>query len=100
MVDQFSGEMLVGLVHLVDKILSSPNRPHILGPEDAELERLRALLWGSHETPLKTAMTNLIDRLKSDTLDPEAINAAMEEVKRLWPETMPASVKAVTANIA
>lgn len=67
MADQFSGEMLVGLMRMVDRIASSPNTHVIkLGPEEAELERLRVLLGGSEETPLKIAMMHLIDRLKSD----------------------------------
>lgn len=94
MVDQFTGEMLVGLLHLVDRILTSPNRSNYVGHEEAELERLRVLLCGGRETALKTAMTSLIDRLKSEKLDPEAVNAAMEEVKRLWPETLPVTARA------
>lgn len=94
MIDQFSGEMLVGLMHLVDKILSSPAdaRLHNIGPEDAELERLRTLFCGGKETALKSAMNNLIDRLKSEKLDPAEVAAAMEEVKRLWPEPVPNGV--------
>ncbi len=93
MVDQFSGEMLVGLIHLVDKILSSPgDRSHNIGSEDAELERLRTLLCSGEETALKAAMNALIDRLKCEQLDPAEIAAAMEEVKRLWPEPVPNGV--------
>ena len=93
MIDQFSGEMLVGLMHLVDKILSSPDgRLHNIGPEDVELERLRTLLCSGEDTALKSAMNNLIDRLKSENLDPSEVAAAMEEVKRLWPEPVPNGV--------
>ncbi len=93
MIDQFSGEMLVGLMHLVDKILSSPDaRLDNIGPEDVELERLRTLLCGGEDTALKSAMNNLIDRLKSENLDPAEVAAAMEEVKRLWPEPVPNGV--------
>ena len=93
MIDQFSGEMLVGLMHLVDKILSSPDAHlHNIGPEDVELERLRTLLCGGEDTALKSAMNNLIDRLKSERLNPAEVAAAMEEVKRLWPEPVPNGV--------
>ena len=63
-------------------------RPLNLGTEEAELERLRALFGSSEETPLKSAMMILVERLKSENPDPIEVAAAMEEVKRLWPESV------------
>lgn len=84
---------------MVDRFLSSPNkRSTDLAPEETELERLRVLLCGADETPLKTAMMNLIDRLKSEHPDPAEVAAAMEEVKRLWPEVAPDSAEAVSVH--
>ena len=90
MTDQYSGEMLAGLMRIADRILSSPKMGSLNSePEDAELERLRVLFGSGRETPLKTAMMILIERLKSENPDPAEITAAMEEVKRLWPEIVP-----------
>ena len=89
MTQQYSGDMLVELMRIVDRILSSPNmRPLNLGTEEAELERLCALFGSSEETPLKSAMMILVERLKSENPDPIEVAAAMEEVKRLWPESV------------
>ena len=90
MTNQYSGEMLVELMRIVDRILSAPHmHSSKLGPEDAELERLRVLFGSSEETPLKSAMMILVERLKSENPDPSDVAAAMDEVKRLWPEGVP-----------
>jgi hypothetical protein len=90
MTDQHSGEMLVGLMRIANRILSSPNM-HSLNPapEEAELDRLRVLLGSGQETPLKAALKILIERLKSKNPDSAEVAAAMEEVKRLWPASGP-----------
>ena len=90
MTQQHSGEMLVDLMRIVDRILSSANmHPFNLATEEAELERLRVLFGSEQETPLKVAMMILIERLKSENPEPSGVAAAMEEVKRLWPESVP-----------
>ena len=85
--EPFSGEMLVGLMRLVGKIVSSPGSSfQNMGAEEAELERLRVLLCSGEDTALKAAMANLIERLKSEHPDPAAVESAMKEVQRLWPD--------------
>jgi len=90
MTPQYSGEMLAELMRIVDRILTSPNVNALhVGPEEAELERLRVLFGSGQDTPLKSAMMILVERLKSASPDPTEVAAAMEEVKRLWPQIMP-----------
>ena len=98
MSDEYSGEMLVGLMRMVEKIASSRTmRSFHIGHEEAELEHLRDLLGTANDTPLKAAMMNLIDRLKTDNPDLAEVNAAMEEVERLWPNVAPGA--AVSVNL-
>jgi len=90
MTNQYSGEMLAGLMRIVETILTSPNERSLsLAPEEAELERLRVLFGSGRETPLKAAMMILIELLRSENPDPVDVAAAMDKVKRLWPEGAP-----------
>ena len=57
-----------------------------MGAEEAELEHLRVLLCSGEDTALKAAMANLMELLKSANPDPAAVEAAMKEVQRLWPD--------------
>ena len=90
MTQQYSGDMLVELMRIAERVLTSPHMRRLNpGSEEAELERLRVLFGSSEETPLKLAMMILVERLKSENPDPVEVAAAMDEVKRLWPESVP-----------
>ena len=90
MTPQYSGEMLVELMRIVDRILTSPNLNFLHpGGEEAELERLCVLFGSGQDTPLKSAMMILVEQLKSENPDPAEVAAAMDEVKRVWPQVIP-----------
>src|SRR5256885_5427254 len=97
MADQFTGDMMVRLMHEVAKIVPCPDKRVggislpmgdtvlSIGPE-VHLDELRqALLSSGKQTPLKTAWLSLIDKVQSEKPDPAEVAVAFTAVLRLSP---------------
>jgi hypothetical protein len=101
MADQYLGNLMGGLLHTVEKIVPQPDKRvggfaitigdtiFSIGPE-VDLDGLRQVLLNNEKetvflSPLKAALVDLIDQVKSANPDPPRIDAALADIMRLWP---------------
>jgi hypothetical protein len=81
MAEQYSGDLIVGLLQTVQEIVPRPGKAFPISAEQHGMLTLmrQAILDNGQETPLKSAWLSLIDQCLSGTPTPEAL----ENVRRL-----------------
>jgi len=95
--EQFSGEMIVGLLRMVERNTPRPAVQFRVAPE---LDQLRdALLKSPNPSPLKAALLTVIDRMKSESPSQAEVLSALADVKRLWPQGIGKGSKAVGVDL-